>query len=187
MSRIALAQIARSLDDPNPALQFLSNARDHGHRVERLIVAYSHGVDERAVRTLRRQVRLDLVSAQGDPGLSRRLSEAGLTDGEVNGLLEVPSWRTWNQIPYGAYRNAALAMALLEGIDTLIFFDSDVRPVELTALEDEKPIWNEIDFVGEHLAALAVPGSGRCDSERRDPQQQSLHHSEGRRTNRARE
>ena len=59
MSRIALAQIARSLDDPSPAQQFLSNARDHGHRVERLIVAYSHGVDERVVRILRRQVRLD--------------------------------------------------------------------------------------------------------------------------------
>ena len=165
MSRIALAQIARSLDDPNPAQQFLINARDHGHRVERLIVAYSHGVDERVVRTLRRQVRLDLVSAQGDPGLSRRLSEAGLTDREVNGLLEVPSWRTWNQIPYGAYRNAALAMALLEGIYTLIFFDSDVRPVELTALEDGKPIWNEIDFIGEHLAGLALPGVVATSSE----------------------
>ncbi len=165
MSRIALAQITRSLDDPNPAQQFLSNARDHGHRVERLIVAYSHGVDERAVRTLRRQVRLDLVSAQGDPALSRRLSEAGLADREVNGLLEVPSWRTWNQIPYGAYRNAALAAALLEGIDTLIFFDSDVRPFELTVIENGEPFWNEIDFIGEHLAALAVPGVVATSSE----------------------
>jgi hypothetical protein len=115
MSRIALAQIVRSLDSPLPAQQFLNNARDHGHRVERLIVAYSHGVDEQVVRTLSRQIRLDLVSAQGDPGLSRRLSEAGLQDRDVNRLLKVPSWRSWKEAPYGAYRNAAMFTALLEG------------------------------------------------------------------------
>ena len=165
MSRIALAQIARSLDDPAPALQFLSNARDHGHRVERLIVAHSHGVDEQAVRSLRRQTRLDLVSAQGDPGLSRRLSEAGLKDRDVNQLLKVPSWRSWKVAPYGAYRNAAMFTAMLAGIDYLIFFDSDVRPRELIALDDEGPLWNEIDFIGEHLAALSLPGIVATSSE----------------------
>lgn len=165
MSRIALAQITRFLDSPEPAQQFLRNARDYGHRVERLIVAYSHGVDEQAVRTLRRQTRLDMVSAHGDPGLSRRLSEARLTDREVNGLLDVPSWQKWNEIPYGAYRNAALYSALLEGIDYLIFFDSDVRPRELSAIEDESPVWKQIDYVGEHLASLSLPGVIATSSE----------------------
>ncbi len=164
MSRIALAQITKSLDDPNPAQQFLSNARDHGHRVERLIVAYSHGADEQVVRTLRRQTRLDLVSAHGDPGLSRRLSEAGLQDRDVNRLMKVPSWRSWKEAPYGAYRNAVIFTALLEGIDYLIFFDSDVWPRELVAL-DEGPLWNEIDFVGEHIASLSLPGVVATSSE----------------------
>jgi hypothetical protein len=165
MSRIALAQITRSLDDPVPANRFLRNARDHGHRIERLIVAYSHGADEQAVRTLRRQTRLDLISARGDPGLSRRLSEAGLADDQVNALLDVPSWRAWNEIPYGAYRNAVLFTALLEGIDYLIFFDSDVQPRELVALEEEMPVWKEIDYVGEHLAALSLSGVMATSSE----------------------
>jgi hypothetical protein len=165
MSRIALAQIVRSLDSPLPAQQFLKNARDHGHRVERLIVAYSHGVDEQVVRTLSRQIRLDLVSAQGDPGLSRRLSEAGLQDRDVNRLLKVPSWRSWKEAPYGAYRNAAMFTALLEGIDYLIFFDSDVWPRELVALDDRGPLWKEIDFVGEHLASLSLPGVTATSSE----------------------
>jgi hypothetical protein len=165
MSRIALAQIVRSLDDPLPAQQFLKNARDHGHRVERLIVAYSHGVDEQVVRTLGRETRLDLVSAPGDPGLSRRLSEAGLQDRDVNRLLKVPSWRSWKEVPYGAYRNAAMFSALLEGIDYLIFFDSDVWPRELIALDDEGPLWKEIDFVGEHLASLSLPGVIATSSE----------------------
>ena len=165
MSRIALAQITRSLDDPSPAQQFLSNARDHGHRVERLIVAYSHGVDEQVVRTLRRQTRLDLVSAQGDSGLSHRLSETGLQDQDINRLLKVPSWRSWTEAPYSAYRNAAMVTAMLEGIDYLIFFDSDVWPRELVALDDEMPLWKEIDFIGEHLAALSLPSVIATSSE----------------------
>ena len=165
MSRVALAQITRSLDDPAPALRFLRNAQGHGHRVDRLIVVYSHKVEERAVRTLRRQIRLDLVSARGDPRLSHRLSEAGLADSQVNSLLKIPSWRKWNEVPYGAYRNVALTTALLEGIDYLIFFDSDVWPLELTAIEDDRPVWKEIDFVGEHLASLSLPGVTATSSE----------------------
>ncbi len=165
MSRIALAQITRCLDDPDPAQQFLRNAREHGHRVERLIVAYSHGVDEQVVRTLRRQVRLDLVLARGDSNLSRRLSEAGLQDAEIEQLLRVHSWRSWNEVPYGAYRNAVLFTALLEGLDYLIFFDSDVWPRELVAIGNDGPLWNEIDFVGEHLLSLSLPGVVATSSE----------------------
>ena len=165
MSRIALAQITRILDDPVPAQRFLRNALDHGHRIERLIVAYSHGVDEQTVKSLRRQTRIDLVLARGDSALSRRLSEAGLEDREVDSLLNVPCWRAWNEIPYGAYRNAALFTALLEGIDTLIFFDSDVWPRKLITLEDERPTWKEVDFVGEHLASLSLPSVIATSSE----------------------
>lgn len=165
MSRVALAQITRTLHDPNPAQEFLKNARDHGHRVERLIIVYSHGVDERVVRTLRRQTQLDLVFAPEDSSLSVRLSDAGLLDGDIERLLKVPSWRAWNEVPYGAYRNAAMFTALLEGIDYLIFFDSDVGPRELVALEGTEPVWNEIDFVGQHLASLTLPGVAATSSE----------------------
>lgn len=165
MSRIALAQITRTLDDALPAQQFLENARVHGHRVERLIVSYSHGVDEQVVQTLSRQTRLDLVQARVDSSLSRRLSEAGLQDRDVSNLLKVPSWRSWKSVPYGAYRNAAMFTALLQGIDYLIFFDSDVWPRELIAIEDGGPLWREIDFVGEHVTSLSLPGVIATSSE----------------------
>jgi hypothetical protein len=165
MSRIALAHITRTLDDTAPAQRFLKNARDHGHRVERLIVAYSHGVDEQVAQTLRRQIQLDLVPTHGDSNLSRRLSDTGLQDHDINELLKVPSWRAWGEVPYGAYRNAALFTALLEGIDYLIFFDSDVWPRELIAIEEEGPLWKEIDYVDEHLTSLSLPGVVATSSE----------------------
>ena len=55
--------------------------------------------------------------------------------------------------------------ALLEGIDYLIFFDSDLRPRELVAVDGEGPLWKEIDFVGEHLASLSLPGVVATSSE----------------------
>jgi hypothetical protein len=135
----------------------LINARRHGHRIDRIIIAYSHGVDRHIVETLQREVRVDLICAHGDDNLRQKLQALGLGSVAVNALLDVPSWSCHHEVPYGAYRNAILFEAILQGIDYLLFFDSDVKPLVLISLKDGLPQWQEVDFVGSHLAHLARP------------------------------
>lgn len=153
-SKVALGLITRRLDDPSPILRFSDNARQHGRPIDRFIVAYSHGVDESTVARLRREVPVDVVRAHGDAGLKERLFALGLSRDEIEGLLAIPSWHSHNEIPYGAYRNAVLVHALLTGMDYLLFFDTDIHPRVLTAHDAGEAAWNEVDFVGHHLAYL---------------------------------
>lgn len=156
-STIAFALITRRVDDASTAMSFLDNARRHGHRIDRIMIAYSHGVDREIVETLQCEVKVDLVCAHGDDDLRQRLRTLGIEPAVIDGLLDVPSWPRHHEVPYGAYRNAILFKALLEGVDYLLFFDSDVRPVVLTDLRGEQPMWQEVDFVATHLTYLTQP------------------------------
>ncbi len=153
--KIALGLITRYLDDPMPILRFLDNAEKFGHCIDQVIVAYSHGVTKAAVASIEERTRITVVEAYGDANMRSRLLFAGLNADEVDGLLDVPSWPRHQEVPYGAYRNAVLIQALLGGMDYLLFFDTDVQPVVLTALRKDKPFWQEIDFVGTHMASLS--------------------------------
>jgi hypothetical protein len=155
--KVALGLITRRIDNPAPILTFLNNARQHGHLIDRFIVAHSHGVDEKTVETLRREVEVDVVLAHGDAGLKERLFALGLSRDEVEGLLDVPSWPLHREVPYGAYRNAVLIHALLTGMHHLLFFDTDIYPRVLTAYDAGEPYWQEVDFVGQHLTSLTRP------------------------------
>ncbi|HUS84026.1 MAG TPA: hypothetical protein VMX56_02690 [Anaerolineales bacterium] len=153
--KIALGLITRHLDDPAPILRFVDNAEKFGQSLDRVIVAYSHGVDPETVMSIEERINLTVVKASGDANLRSRLFATGLSAEEVDGLLDVPSWPRHQEIPYGAYRNAVLIQAFLDGLDYLLFFDSDIRPVVLTALRGDTPVWQEIDFVGRHMASLS--------------------------------
>lgn len=152
--RIALAVIARHLVNPAPILRFLENARSFKHSVERVIVACSHTFSDAAADEIRRKTRLDIVWAAGDDRLRNRLISGGLTDDQVDGLLNVSSWERYRQVPYGAYRNAALLQAILAGVDALLFFDTDVYPKVLTRVDRESAEFRDVDFVGTHMASL---------------------------------
>jgi len=154
-NKIALGLITRHLNDPAAILRFVENAEKFGHRLDRVIVAYSHGVDPETVATVEESINMTVVKASGDDNLRSRLLSKGLSAVEVDGLLDVPSWSLHQEVPYGAYRNAVLIEALLGGLDYLLFFDTDVRPVVLTALRGDTPVWQEIDFVGTHMASLS--------------------------------
>jgi hypothetical protein len=155
--KIAFALITRRVDDATTPMIFLKNARRHGHSIDRIIIAYSHGVDREVVETLQHQVTVDLICAHGDDNLHQRLQALGLGSDAVDALLDVPSWSCHHEVPYGAYRNAVLFEAILQGVDYLLFFDSDVRPSVLINLEHGQPQWQEIDYVGIHLAHLMKP------------------------------
>ncbi|MEE9514172.1 MAG: hypothetical protein V3V46_08840 [Anaerolineales bacterium] len=154
-SKIALGLITRYLDDPMPILRFLDNAMEFGHHIDQVIVAYSHGVTQEAVASIEERTGITIVEAYGDANLRSQLLFTGLSADEVDGLLDVPSWARHQEVPYGAYRNAVLIQALLGGLDYLLFFDTDVRPVVLTAFRGDTPVWHELDFVGTHMASLS--------------------------------
>jgi hypothetical protein len=155
--KTAFALITRRVNDAATPLSFLNNARRYGHHIDRLIIAYSHGVDGEVVKRLQREVKVDLICAHGDDNLRQRLQSLGAEPVVVDGLLDVPSWPCYHEVPYGAYRNAILFDALLKGVDYLLFFDSDVQPSVLTDLKEGQPLWQEIDFVGTHLTHLTRP------------------------------
>lgn len=155
--KTAFGLITRRVDDTRTPIRFLTNARRYGHSIDRIIIAYSHGVDRGVVETLQRQVKVDLICAHGDEYLHKSLHALGLGSDAVDALLEVPSWSCHHEVPYSAYRNAVLLHAILQGMDYLLFFDSDVKPSVLTELKDGLPQWQEVDFVGSHLAHLAKP------------------------------
>jgi hypothetical protein len=157
VGKIAFALITRRVDDATTPMRFLNNARRHGHRIDRIIIAYSHGVDREIVESMQRVVKVDLICAHGDDNLRQRLLALGLGSASVDALLDVPSWSCHHEVPYGAYRNAVLVEAILQGVDYLLFFDSDVTPSVLISLKDGQPQWQEVDFVGIHLTHLAKP------------------------------
>ncbi|MEA1977211.1 MAG: hypothetical protein U9N80_04865 [Chloroflexota bacterium] len=154
-SKIALGLITRYFNDPMPILRFLDNAMKFGHHIDQVIVAYSHGISQEAVVAVEERTGITVVEAYGDAHMRSRLLFAGLSADEVDGLLDVPGWPRSQEVPYGAYRNAVLIQALLDGLDFLLFFDTDVQPLVLTAIEGEKPVWQEIDFVGTHMLSLS--------------------------------
>jgi len=154
-SKIALGLITRYFHDPMPILRFLDNAMKFGHHIDQVIVAYSHGVKQEAVASIEERTGITIVEAYGDANMRSRLLFAGLSTDEVDGLLDVPNWPRLQEVPYGAYRNAVLIQALLDGFDFLLFFDTDVQPLVLTAIEGEQPVWQEVDFVGTHMLSLS--------------------------------
>jgi hypothetical protein len=155
---VALAVITRRLNDPNPILRFLDNAERFGHTVDRVVVAHSHGVKQTAADAVRHRVDLDVLHATGDRGLRDRLCAAGLDDAALDELLSVPSWAPYREAPYGAYRNVILLHALLEDLDALLFFDTDVYPKVLTGLDHDSPSFTDVDFVGGHVGTLLDDG-----------------------------
>lgn len=164
-SNIALAVITRRLDNPSQILGFLENAREYEHPVERVIIAYTHSLQPMAVRAIEQRVRVDVLHAGDDSGLRDRLRSGGLGVDDVDGLLDVPSWAIHRRAPYSAYRNAVLLHALVEGLDAVIFFDTDVVPKVLTDVDSGRPHFRQVDFVGAHLSVLAKKGVVATTSE----------------------
>jgi hypothetical protein len=153
--RIALGLITRHFDDPDPIFLFLDNASEHGHVIDRVIVAYSHSKDESTITAVNNRIKLDLLNVSSTSLLLEEMHRSGIAIEAIDALLELPDGGPDGEIPYGAYRNAVMFKAMLEGINYLLFFDSDVEPRVLTQLEGLDARWEVIDFIGTHIRSLA--------------------------------
>lgn len=164
-STIALGLITRDFCDPQPIMSFLDNASRHGHVVDRIIVSYSHDKDETTVGEVEERIPVDLLRASDSGVLRRQMDRAGVPTTCIRDLLDVPDGGQDGEVPYGAYRNTVLFRALLEEIDYLLFFDTDVEPRVLTHVEGAKAEWQEVDFVGRHMHSLSKKGVSATTSE----------------------
>jgi len=164
-STIALGMITRHFNDPKPILLFLENARRYGQVIDRVIVAYSHSKDESTVAEVENRIPLDLLLVSDLNILRSQMYQTGLSAEAIKDLLDLPDGGEDGEIPYGAYRNAVLFKALLDGIDYLLFFDTDVEPRVLTDLDGMEAQWREIDFVGSHLRSLTRENISATTSE----------------------
>lgn len=151
---IALGMITRHFDDHKSILRFLKNADRYGHVINRVIVAYSHSKDETTVAEVEKQIPLYLLQVSDLHSVREQMRQIGLTKGDVEDLLELPDGGVNGEVPYGAYRNAVLFKALLDGVDYLLFFDTDVEPRVLTDLKGLDAKWQDTDFVGRHMHSL---------------------------------
>ena len=153
-TKIALGLITRHLNNPDPILRFLYNARTHGHSIDRVIVAYSHSKDDFAIKEITDQCHLDQLCVTDSSPLREEMRQIGIPNSARDALLDLPDGGEEGEVPYGAYRNTVLYKALLENMDYVLFFDTDVEPKVLTHLDGTDIQWQEIDFVGTHMESL---------------------------------
>ena len=154
--KIAIGMIVRDILSAHPLTDFLDNAEEHGHALDRVIIVYSHQADPGAVEELRSRTNLSLIKLQSNERAHLIMKEIGVRHSSIHQLLYCPLIDAHGLIPYGFNRNQALMEAMFTGTDYLLFVDSDVRPEVLRKTPDGAVQSEEIDFIGAHLHGLSL-------------------------------
>ncbi|MGM0445635.1 MAG: hypothetical protein ACQEQH_04440, partial [Bacillota bacterium] len=153
MSNVAFGIITNNVDTFYPYFDFILNAKNNGHKINKMFICYSHKLDEKKVNTIKKYVDIELLKINNNRKLKNDLLKLGLKENEIGMLIESQNLIKYGLVSYGKRRNIVLIAALLAEpkIDYLMFFDTDVRPYVLL---DEKNNKKDIDFIGNHLKHL---------------------------------
>ena len=149
----ALGMIIRSLDSETELMGFIENAEKFGHRLDCVIVAYTCQLDPSVERKLSEKLPFYAVNINNPQYCKEQLQLRGVSDTAMKVLLECPVDTKAGLVPYGFNRMMVVMEAILRGMDTLFFIDSDVYPRVLKKNGD-KPLLEDIDFFGAHLHYL---------------------------------
>ena len=145
--------IIRSLDSEVELMSFVKNAEKYGHKLDCVIVAYTHQHDPRVEYSINEKIPLYAVDIK-NPHYSRdQLRNRGISDETARELLECPVDTRSGLVPYGYNRTIVVIEAIMRGMDALFFIDSDVYPQVLKRTPNGL-ILEEIDFFGAHLEYL---------------------------------
>ena len=150
---VALGMIIRSLDSDAELMNFIENAEKYGHKLDCVIVAYTHRLDARAAERIRKKVPFFAVNINAPHYCMDELRRRGVSDSAAKALLSCPVDTSRGLVPYGFNRTVVLTEAVLRGVDTLFFVDSDVLPSVLKKTPDGL-ILEEMDFFGAHFELL---------------------------------
>lgn len=158
MESIALGIIAKYADCTTGIQAFIQNALKYGHSLDRIIFAYSHGLNKQGIEKLRSYTQVDLLPINHGEMLYKKLKERGMSQEEYRSLVIYEELDRKCLVPYGIYRNNVLLWAILSGVDYLFFIDTDVYP-QLLVEEDGNLVKREVDFFGRHLSYLKDKGT----------------------------
>ena len=149
----ALGMIIRSLDSEAELMGFIENAEKYGHKLDCVIVAYTHQHDLHVEQSISKKLPFYAVDIN-NPHFSReQMRQRGMSEAAQKVLLECPVDTKSGLVPYGFNRMIVVMEAILRGMDTLFFIDSDVYPTVIKKKQDEL-VLEEIDFFGAHLEHL---------------------------------
>ena len=151
--KIALGMIIRSLDSEMELMGFIDNAEKYGHKIDCVIVAYTHQHDPKVEYSIREKVPFYAVDIKNPYYCREQMRRHGISDSAAKTLLECPVDVKGGLVPYGYNRNIVVMEAILRGMDTLFFVDSDIYPKVLKRTQ-EGLILEEVDFFGAHLEYL---------------------------------
>ena len=151
--KTALGMIIRSLDSETELLGFVENAVKYGHKLDCVIVAYTHQHDPQVEHSIREKVPFYAVDIKNPHFCKEQMKRRGISDATARMLLECPVDTKSGLVPYGFNRMIVVMEAILRGMDTLFFVDSDVYPKVLKKTEDGL-VLEEVDFFGAHLEHL---------------------------------
>ncbi len=150
---IAFGVITNYIDNPSPYLKFLENASKHNYKPPKLIIAYSHGFNNKIVERLKQITELYLIKIPADQKLQKELKKIGLSNEAIKTFLFCEKFSKYGLIPYGKRRNIVLIKAALlaEKLDYLFFIDTDVKPYILL---NNKGKFAEVNYIKRHLQHL---------------------------------
>jgi len=152
--KVALGMITRSLESDTELMGFINNAEKFGHKLDCVIVAYTHTHDPKVEYNIRKKVPYYPININ-NPHFSReQMSAKGIPDSVKKVLLECPIDTKAGLVPYGFNRMIVVTEAILRGMDTLFFVDSDVYAKILKRTSDGNIAEEEVDFFGAHLEHL---------------------------------
>jgi len=149
----ALGMIVRSLDSETELLGFIENAEKYGHKLDCVIVAYTHQHDMKVEQSISKKLPFYAIDIKNPHYIREQMRHRGISDNAQKVLLECPVDTTRGLVPYGFNRMMVVMEAILRGMDTLFFIDSDVYPRVLMK-EHDKIVIEDIDFFGAHLEHL---------------------------------
>lgn len=152
--KIALGMIVRDFVSERTLMDFVKNAEKHGRHIDRVIIAYSHALYPPALFALEERVKVSLIELNNYSRAHGEFRRLGVDDRAADTLLHSSLLSEHGLTPYGFNRNHVLMEAMFEGIELLIFVDSDVMPRVLRRTDDGRLHLDEVDFIGSHLSAV---------------------------------
>lgn len=151
--KTALGMIIRSLESDTAIMSFIDNALMFGHKLDCVIVAYTHHLDPNAVKSINSKLPLFAVNINDPHYNKEQMRRRGVSDSIMKELLECPVDTTRGLVPYGFNRMIVVIEAILRDVDILFFVDSDVVPSVLRRTA-EGLIVEEVDYFKAHLDYL---------------------------------
>jgi hypothetical protein len=145
--------IIRSLVSEVELMNFIKSAEKFGHKLDCVIVAYTHQLDPRVENKIRKKLPLFAVDIKNPRNCYDQFSRRGISNVSTKRLLECPVDTTRGLVPYGYNRTIVVMEAILRGVDILFFVDSDIYPKVLNKTPDG-PALEDADLFGAHLEHL---------------------------------